>query len=173
MASNRHLSRIVTFQTLYEWEFLSQQCAEDVVAGLEPRAMIEEIITRNYTEYAKNIDSRTFIDDLVWGIVDNQTKIDAILAPAAPEWPIAQISLVDLIILRLGIYELLFTAEVPPKVAINEAVELSKAFGGQNSSRFINGVLGTVFRSSDKYDPNEDKRLQEQKHEAKAAVGQK
>ena len=80
---------------------------------------------------------------------------------SAPEWPIDQIALVDLIIMRMGIYELLFTDEVPPKVAINEAVELAKAFGGENSSKFVNGVLGTIFRASDKYDPNEDNHIKE------------
>jgi transcription antitermination protein NusB len=159
MASNRHLSRIVAFQTLYEWEFLMRNCSEYLADGADIHKGIEPILDRNFNEYAKSIDSRDFVDNIVLGIEENQDKIDAILTPAAPEWPIDQISLVDLVILRLGIYELLFTAEVPPKVAINEAVELAKAFGGENSSRFVNGVLGTVFRASDKYDPLEDKRL--------------
>ena len=161
MASNRHLSRIVAFQTMYEWEFLMRNCSEYIGEGADVHKGIEPILERNYNEYAKSIDSRSFIDTLVLGIEENQTKIDAILSPAAPEWPIDQISLVDLIILRMGIYELLFVDEVPPKVAINEAVELAKAFGGENSSRFVNGVLGTVFRASDKYDPKDDKKVQE------------
>ncbi len=140
-----------------------RNCSEDVADGADTHKGIEPILDRNYNEYAKSIDSRDFIDTIVLGIEENQTKIDAILTPAAPEWPVDQISLVDLVILRLGIYELLFTSDVPPKVAINEAVELAKAFGGQNSSRFVNGVLGTVFRASEKYDPMEDKRLQEKK----------
>lgn len=168
MASNRHLSRIVAFQTLYEWEFLMRNCSADVADGAEIHKGIEPILDRNFNEYAKNIDSRDFVDNIVLGIEENQDKIDAILTPAAPEWPIDQIALVDLVIIRLGIYELLFTADVPPKVAINEAVELAKAFGGESSSRFVNGVLGTVFRASDKYDPSEDKRLQE-KNAKKAA----
>lgn len=163
MASNRHLSRIVAFQTLYEWEFLMRNCSKDLADGADIHKGVEPILDRNFNEYAKNIDSREFVDAIVLGIEENQDKIDAILKPAAPEWPIDQISLVDLIIIRLGIYELLFSNEVPPKVAINEAVELAKAFGGENSSRFVNGVLGTVFRASDKYDPAEDKRLIESK----------
>jgi N utilization substance protein B len=161
MASNRHLSRIVAFQTLYEWEFLMRNCSDAIGEGADVHKGIEPILERNYSEYAKSIDSRSFVDTLVLGIEENQDKIDAILTPAAPDWPIPQISLVDLVILRMGIYELLFNSEVPPKVAINEAVELAKAFGGENSSRFVNGVLGTVFRASDKYDPSEDKRLLE------------
>ena len=161
MASNRHLSRIIAFQTLYEWEFLKHKCSEDMTEGEDPRDGLEPAIERNYNEYAKSLENRSFIDNLVWGVIDKQSNIDAILAPAAPDWPIEQISLVDLIIMRMGIYELLFTEEVPPKVAINEAVELSKAFGGENSSKFVNGVLGTVYRASDKYDPTEDKRLLE------------
>ena len=161
MASNRHLSRIIAFQTLYEWEFLKHKCSEDMTDGEDPREGLEPTIERNYNEYAKSLENRSFIDNLVWGVIDKQSNIDAILAPAAPDWPIDQISLVDLVIMRMGIYELLFTVEVPPKVAINEAVELSKAFGGENSSKFVNGVLGTVYRACDKYDPTEDKRLLE------------
>jgi len=161
MASNRHLSRIIAFQTLYEWEFLRHKCSEDMTEGVDPKAGLEPAMERNYNEYAKSLENRTFIENLVWGVIDKQSNIDAILAPAAPDWPIDQISLVDLVIMRMGIYELLFAVEVPPKVAINEAVELAKAFGGENSSKFVNGVLGTVFRASDKYDPTEDKRLLE------------
>jgi N utilization substance protein B len=156
MASNRHLSRIIAFQTMYEWEFKNRIPEHDALKDLHKE--LEPVLERNYQEFAKSIESRKFIDQLVWGVLDNKEKIDAIITPAAPEWPIAQIALVDLIILRMGIYELLFAGEVPPKVAINEAVELAKAFGGENSSRFINGVLGTVYRASDIYDPAEDSR---------------
>ncbi len=166
MASNRHLSRIIAFQTMYEWDFLKRKCSEDMTMGGDVHELLVPAIERNYNEYAKSLESRNFIDDLVWGVIDNSDKIDAILSPAAPDWPIDQISLVDLVILRMGIYELLFTAEVPPKVAINEAVELAKAFGGENSSKFVNGVLGTVYRASDKYDPTDDKRLLEKEKSA-------
>ncbi len=163
MASNRHLSRIVAFQTMYEWEFLQRNLTEDLELVEEVHVGMVPILDRNYNEFAGSIETRDFIDNLVWGVIDNQDKIDSILSPAAPEWPIEQIALVDLIIMRMGIYELLFTEEVPPKVAINEAVELAKAFGGENSSKFVNGVLGTIFRASDKYDPSEDKHLEKQK----------
>jgi N utilization substance protein B len=158
MASNRHLSRIVAFQTLYEWEFLTKRVPAHVKDERDTKQNLTPIVDRNYQEFAASIESRDFIDDLVWGVLDNKKKLDKIIAPAAPEWPVEQIALVDLIILRMGIYELLFAKEVPPKVAINEAVELAKAFGGQNSSRFINGVLGTVYRASDIYNPEDDKK---------------
>lgn len=161
MASNRHLSRIVAFQTMYEWEFLVGRCHEDLTENADVHVGMVPILDRNYNEFAASIESREFIDNLVWGVVDNKEKIDSVLAPAAPDWPIDQIALVDLIILRMGIYELLFTNEVPPKVAINEAVELAKAFGGENSSKFVNGVLGTIFRASDKYDPSDDNHMKE------------
>jgi len=163
MASNRHLSRIVSFQTMYEWEFLAGKCTEDLTLGEDIHTGLVPMLDRNYNEFAASIESREFIDNLVWGVMDNREKIDSILVPAAPEWPIDQIALVDLVILRMGVYELLFTGEVPPKVAINEAVELAKAFGGEHSSRFVNGVLGTIFRASDKYDPKEDKHLEKEK----------
>jgi N utilization substance protein B len=117
-----------------------------------------EILDRNYGEFVKAVNNRDFIDDLTWGTLENTERIDKIIVPAAPEWPIEQIALVDLVILRLAIYELLFKREVPPKVAINEAVELAKTFGGLNSSRFVNGVLGTVYRASDIYNPEDDKK---------------
>lgn len=158
MASNRHLSRIIAFQTIYEWEFLCNKIADHGVKSKEYKEKMEPILERNYQEFAKSLEGRSFIDQLVWGVMDNIEKIDSIIVPAAPEWPLDQIALIDLVILRLGIFELLFAREVPPKVAINEAVELAKAFGGENSSRFINGVLGTVFRASDLYDPAEDKK---------------
>jgi N utilization substance protein B len=152
---------------MYEWDFLQRNCAEDLVLATDMHEGMVPILDRNYNEFAGSIESREFIDNLVWGVMDNAVKIDSILSPAAPEWPIDQIALVDLIVLRMGIYELLFASEVPPKVAINEAVELAKAFGGENSSRFINGVLGTIFRASDKYDPSEDKHLEKQKDKEK------
>lgn len=154
MASNRHLSRIIAFQTIYEWEFRNSRIHEEG----EAENSLSKITDRNYQEFASSVENNQFIEQLVKGVEDVKGQIDAIIAPAAPEWPIDQIALVDLVILRLGIYELLFAKEVPPKVAINEAVELAKAFGGENSSRFINGVLGTVYRASEIYNPEEDKK---------------
>jgi transcription antitermination protein NusB len=156
MASNRHLSRILAVQSLYEWEFISNRFPSD--QKFDQKEKIGEILDRNYKEFEKAVSNRDFIDELVFGVLENSERIDRIITPAAPEWPISQIALVDLVILRVAIYELLFKREVPPKVAINEAVELAKTFGGPNSSKFVNGVLGTVYRASDIYNPEEDKK---------------
>ena len=140
MASNRHLGRIVALQSLYEFEFRTQ--AEDKTVE------IDDILTRNLERYKDEIDDTAFVRDLVMGVLDNQTELDEHIRPLAPEWPLEQIARIDRSILRLGLYELLHRAEqVPPKVAINEAVELAKAFGSDNSSKFINGVLGTAYRT--------------------------
>lgn len=140
MASNRHLGRIVALQSLYEFEFRTQ--AEDSSVS------IDEILERNLDRYKDEIDDTTFVTELTHGVVTEQTQLDDHIRPLAPEWPIEQIARIDRNILRLGLYELLYRGEqVPPKVAINEAVELAKAFGSDNSSKFINGVLGTAFRT--------------------------
>ncbi|HSX02681.1 MAG TPA: transcription antitermination factor NusB [Candidatus Saccharimonadia bacterium] len=147
MASNRHLGRIVAMQTLYEYDFRD---GEAVGLKLEP------ILERNLDEFRDNIEDTNFVQDVVEGVHTHQPQIDAIIAPAAPEWPVEQIAKIDKIILRIGVYELMIKRDVPPKVAINEAVELAKTFGGENSSKFINGVLGTIYRSSDYYEPEEE-----------------
>jgi N utilization substance protein B len=152
---------------MYEWEFLCKKVPNHESNIKEYRKELEPVLERNYQEFSGSVESREFIDQLVWGVVENRNKIDGIIAPAAPEWPIEQIALVDLIILRMGIYELIFAQEVPPKVAINEAVELAKAFGGQNSSKFVNGVLGTVYRASDIYNPDDDKKVEKKKNESR------
>jgi N utilization substance protein B len=140
MASNRHLGRIVALQTLYEFEFRTQ--SED------PNVNLDDILSRNLERYESAIDDTTFVKKLVEGVLGVIADLDAKIQPIAPEWPIEQIARVDRTVLRLGLYELLYCGEsVPPKVAINEAVELAKAFGSDNSSKFINGVLGTAFRT--------------------------
>jgi N utilization substance protein B len=140
MASNRHLGRIVALQTLYEYEFRTQSGDENVA--------VKDILTRNLARYEEAIDDTKFVEDLVNGVIKAQTDLDAKIQPIAPDWPIDQIARVDRNILRIGVYELLHLADVvPPKVAINEAVELAKAFGSDNSSKFVNGVLGTAFRT--------------------------
>lgn len=156
MASNRHLARMIAIQTLYEWGFLSERFPQETKPSENEK--VEEILERNFQEFKKSLNNRDFLADLVWGTLKNRQNIDKIISPAAPEWPVDQISLVDLVILRLAIYELLFKKEVPPKVAINEAVELAKSLGGPNSSKFVNGVLGTVYRASEIYNPDDDKK---------------
>ena len=140
MASNRHLGRIVALQTLYEYEFRIQ--AGDVSTD------IDEILDRNLNRYEAAIEDKGFVGTLVKGVLESQADIDDKIQPIAPDWPIDQIARIDRNILRIGLYELLHQADtVPPKVVINEAVELAKAFGSDNSSKFINGVLGTAFRT--------------------------
>jgi N utilization substance protein B len=140
MASNRHLGRIVALQTLYEYEFR--------VDSEDQSVDIQEILKRNLDRYETAIDDTKFVETLVEGVIENQKAIDDQLRPIAPDWPIEQIARVDRNILRIGVYELLHQGDiVPPKVVINEAVELAKAFGSDNSSKFVNGVLGTAFRT--------------------------
>lgn len=140
MASNRHLGRIVALQTLYEYEFRTQ--SEDSSVD------IDEILGRNLERYEEAIEDKSFVEDLVKGVIAEQADLDAKIQPIAPDWPIEQIARIDRTVLRMGLYELLhLSAIVPPKVAINEAVELAKAFGSDNSSKFINGVLGTAYRT--------------------------
>lgn len=140
MASNRHLGRIIALQSLYEYEFRTQ-CSDDSVS-------IDDILARNIERYKDTVEDTVFIDGLVRGVIKSSSEIDALLQPIAPEWPIEQIARVDRTILRMAVYELKESGDkVPPKVAINEAVELAKAFGSDNSSKFVNGVLGTAYRT--------------------------
>lgn len=140
MASNRHLGRIVALQTLYEYEFR--------LGSEDPSVDLGEILSRNLERYESAIEDTGFVKNLVDGVIANLADLDAKITPIAPEWPIDQIARIDRAVLRLGVYELLYRADtVPPKVAINEAVELAKAFGSDNSSKFINGVLGTAYRT--------------------------
>jgi N utilization substance protein B len=138
MASNRHLGRIIALQTLYETEFRQEAGDTDLD--------VSEVLERNIARYQGMVDDLEFIKRLTNGVVEQSAKLDALLQPVAPEWPIDQIARMDRIVLRIGLYELDNDADVPPKVVINEAVELAKAFGGDNSSKFVNGVLGTLLR---------------------------
>ena len=140
MSSNRHLGRIVALQTLYEFEFRKESNDET--------ADVDNILSSNLSRYDSAIDDKDFVSSLVKGVLEQQSDLDLKIQPIAPEWPIEQIARIDRNILRIGLYELLHQADViPPKVAINEAVELAKAFGSDNSSKFINGVLGTAYRT--------------------------
>jgi N utilization substance protein B len=139
MASNRHLGRIIALQTLYEQEFRVDAGDKDF--------QLEEVLSRNIKRYEALVDDVEFIEKLVTGVCSKQDELDAVLQPIAPEWPIDQIARMDRTILRIGLYELQEVDDVPPKVVINEAIELAKAFGSENSSKFINGVLGTALRN--------------------------
>lgn len=135
--ANRHLSRSIVLQTLFEWDF-------DAVKNPDASDLLE----RNIKEFGPGLDDSHFMNELFLGIVKKKSIIDEIIEKAAPDWPIDKISIVDRNVLRIGLYELLFgdRKEVPPKVAINESIELAKSFGGENSSRFVNGVLGGVYK---------------------------
>ncbi len=135
--ASRHLSRSIAMQSIYEWDF----------KGRNP-STLDDITHHNVAEFAPGMESAKFIKDLVHGAVSKIAEIDDIIQKAAPQWPIDQIAMVDRAVLRLGIYELLFGNhdEVPPKVAINESIELAKTFGGDSSGKFVNGVLGTIYR---------------------------
>ncbi len=132
--SNRHLARAIVLQTLYEWDFHARQA--------DPN----EIILRNLEEFAPQLDEKEFAVKLIQGIVDQQESIDATITQFAPDWPLPKITIVDRNVLRIGTYELKFDTSIPSKVAINEAIELAKTFGGESSGKFVNGVLGAVFR---------------------------
>ncbi len=135
--ASRHLSRSIAMQSLYEWDF----------SGKKPEKL-ESIVAKNIEEFGPGLENADFVWQLARGIEEHLEQIDKIITKAAPQWPVDQITIVDRNILRMGLYELLYEdkAEVPPKVAINEAIELAKTFGGESSGKFINGVLGTVYK---------------------------
>lgn len=134
--SNRHLARTLAMQTLFEWDFRKSASG-----------MPETLLAHNKVEFAPDFDDHGFADMLVKGVLKHQEEIDVLITTFAPEWPLQQITVVDRNILRIGIFELKFAkGEVPPKVAINEAIELAKSFGGESSGKFVNGVLGSIFK---------------------------
>jgi len=134
--ATRHLVRSVILQSLYEWDFYHR------------KKDISEILERNLAEFAPGIDEPEFAWKIMKGLAEHLKEIDKVIEKAAPEWPFEKIAMVDRNVLRIGLYELLYAdpTEVPPKVAINEAIEMAKNYGGPNSVKFINGVLGTVYR---------------------------
>lgn len=135
--SNRHLARAIAMQSLYQWDFLKS-------GGQEKN--IQEITGHNREEFAPDFDDKGFINELIEGVVKNIDEINALITKYAPEWPLDQITTVDRNILRLGVFELKFSPNIPSKVAINEAIELAKSFGGESSGKFVNGVLGAIYR---------------------------
>ena len=138
MASNRHLGRIIVLQSLYEITIRS--ACEDKTLD---RA---EVVGRNMDRYKAAFNDKDFIETYVGGVLDQTAGLNDKLQPLAPEWPLAHIARIDHLLLQMGAYELESHPDVPPKVVINECVELAKAYGGDNSSKFINGVLGSFLR---------------------------
>ena len=132
--SNRHLARALALQSLYEWDFHHGDLSAP------------DVLTRNIEEFAPELDEKSFADKLVKGVMDKREEIDACITQFAPDWPLPKITTVDRNVLRIGTYELKYDGEIPSKVAINEAIELAKTFGGESSGKFVNGVLGAVYR---------------------------
>lgn len=146
--SNRHLARTIAMQSLYQWDFGGQK--DDQITG---------IIDYNIKQFAPSFDTgagREFIESLIMKVIDRLPEINEYIKKYAPEWPIEQITVVDRNILRIGIYELKFAEEIPPKVAINEAIEIAKTFGGDSSGKFVNGVLGTIYKEEMEQGENAD-----------------
>jgi N utilization substance protein B len=143
--ASRHLSRSIAMQSLYEWDFYGKQ--EDALA---------RIVDRNIKDFGPGLEDLDFVRNLAKGVAKHIKEVDNIIEKAAPEWPIAQIPLIDRNVLRIGLFELLYAdkKEVPPKVAINEAIELAKTFSGKTSGKFVNGVLGTVYKQLEETNTN-------------------
>jgi N utilization substance protein B len=146
--ANRHLLRSIAMQSLYEWDFRGKD-----------EKKIDEIIRHNVKEFGPGVEDEAFVFYLTSGVLKNREKIDQLIEKCAPEWPLEQVTVTDRNVLRLGIFELVFGnyEEVPPKVAINEAIELAKTYGGDSSGRFVNGVLGTIYREMGEPMKNDEK----------------
>lgn len=141
--ANRHLLRTLIMQSLYEWEW-------------HPDQTLVEIGERYLRQAGQAETDSAYVENALSGLAEKKTEIDTLIVKHAPEWPLEQIAAIDRAVLRLGIYEVLYSQEVPPKVAINEAVEIAKGYGGENSGSFVNGVLGTIYRASPGYDPSQE-----------------
>lgn len=157
--ANRHLSRTVALQSLFEWDFCGQK-----------NNTIDDIVSRNSAEFAPGMSDGSFAHKLVKGIISKKEDLDSIIVKAAPDWPLQKVSIIDRNVLRIGLYELIFSDrnEVPAKVAINEAIELAKTFGGDASGRFANGVLGSVYKELG--EPGKDQPSVRTKKQKKALV---
>lgn len=134
--STRHLARALAMQSLYEWDFRRSMGENNAAPALD----------YNRQEFAQGLEDKGFVDELVDGVKKHMEEINGTIVKYAPEWPLDQITIVDRNILRLGIYELKYSANIPAKVAINEAIELAKNFGGESSGKFVNGVLGAIYK---------------------------
>ena len=164
MASNRHLGRVIVLQSLYEYEL--RTLAKD------PDVDLDIVVAKNIEPYEKALGDTEFVYNLARKVAENFETLDKVLTPLAPEWPIASIAAIDRNVLRMGLYELSECREtIPPKVAINEAVELAKEFGSENSSRFVNGVLGTAYKQLNikEVDNNEPKQAKDKSANEAAA----
>jgi len=146
--ASRHLQRSIAMQSLYEWDFYGK------------KKDLEKIVEKNIKEFGFDLEDSSFVWELITGVIKHLKEIDDLISKTAPHWPIEQMPIVDRNVLRLGVYELVFGDKkaVPPKVAINEAIELAKGFGGENSGKFVNGVLGTIYREYQELEKEEKKK---------------
>ncbi len=148
--SLRHLSRLTATQILYEWDFYKSFYTKEELSKMEKDKKDQFSLTSILDKNLQNISKidKDFLKKIVNGVMNKINDLDDIIEKAAPKWPIEQVTLIDRNVLRVGIFELLFGdyKEVPPKVAINEAIEVAKSFGGEQSGKFINGVLGTIYK---------------------------
>lgn len=166
MASNRHLGRVIVLQSLYEYEL--RTLAHD------PKVDLDTIIAKNIEPYEKTLGDTEFVYNLTHNVAKEFETLDAALRPMAPEWPIESIAAIDRNVLRMGLYELSECGDtIPPKVAINEAVELAKGFGSENSSKFINGVLGTAYKKLGIVEEKNHEQKSKSDREPKASDSQK
>lgn len=147
--SNRHLGRTIVLQSLFEWDFYVGQMS------------MEDILQHNLDEFKEKFDDVDFTKNLVYGVLDSMEELNGLITQYAPDWPLEQITNIDRNALRIGIYELKHDTDIPPKVAINEAIELAKTFGGESSGKFVNGVLGSIFRDMQAAGEVEDPEPQE------------
>ncbi|KKQ27660.1 MAG: N utilization substance protein B-like protein [Candidatus Magasanikbacteria bacterium GW2011_GWC2_37_14] len=138
--ANRHLARCITMQSLYEWDFRGQ-----------PTAALPAIVEHNLVEFGSGLEEeKKYVMETVDKVVEHQKEIDPIISQYASNWPIEQITIIDRNILRIGIYELKFNDTIPDRVAINEAIEVAKSYGGPASGKFVNGVLGAIYKDLNK-----------------------
>lgn len=134
--ANRFLSRTLALQSLYEWDFRGKK-----------KDITEDILAYNFEEFAPEFDDEGFAENIVNGVLEHTKDIDEFITTFAPEWPLAQITIIDRNILRLGLYEMVYSFDIPARVAINESIELAKTYGGVSSSKFVNGVLGSIYKT--------------------------
>jgi len=137
--SNRHLARTIAMQTLFLWDFNGKN-----------NVLLQETVENVFENFAPNFNDQGFVRSVIDGVIKNLEEIDSYITKYATEWPLDQITIVDRNILRIGVYELIFNEEIPSKVAINEAIEIAKAFGGESSGKFVNGVLGAIYKDTEK-----------------------
>jgi len=137
--SNRHLARTIAMQSLFNWDFNGK-----------PKKDLEKLVKKNFEQFAPRFDDHGFVKKLINGVVNKLDKVDEYITRYATEWPLEQITIVDRNVLRIGVYELIYDDDIPAKVAINEAIEIAKAFGGESSGKFVNGVLGAIYKDIEK-----------------------